>query len=77
MFDPGQVVRVTVTDARGTRRADSLADRTGRLTIPVSLGPGNPYQQYTALGTLWALAKGWGFTWPSVTARVTFETRSR
>jgi hypothetical protein len=72
VFVPGHTVRVTVTDGRGTHRADAVADGNGRLTVPVSLGPGNPFQEYTALGTLWGLATGAGFTWPSVTARVAF-----
>jgi S-formylglutathione hydrolase FrmB len=72
MFKPGQIVRATINDAAGIRRIAITADRAGRLTVPASLGPGNPFQQFTALGTVWGLATGWGFGWPSRTATVTF-----
>jgi hypothetical protein len=73
-FSPGQPVAVTITDGAGTARSDMVADGQGRLTVPVSLGPGNPLQQYTAAGTVWALATGAGpDEWPAVTARVRFE----
>jgi S-formylglutathione hydrolase FrmB len=74
MFEPGQVVRVTTVDAGGTRRVERTADGSGRLAVPVSLGPGNPYQQLSPAGSLWALGQGLpAGAWPSVTAHVTFE----
>jgi S-formylglutathione hydrolase FrmB len=73
-FEPGQVVGVTVQGPAGTTQTDAVADGAGRLTVPVSLGPANPFQQLTLLGAAWALANGApAGSSPSVTATVTFE----
>jgi pimeloyl-ACP methyl ester carboxylesterase len=69
MFEPGQRVRVT-----GASEPELVADDAGRLAVPVSLGPGNPVQQLSPAGSLWALAQGLSDgAWPSVTTRVAFE----
>ena len=74
LFEPGEVVTVTVSDAGGTMSSTITASGDGRLTVPVSLGPGNPFQQYSATGTVWALTTGaLPGTWPAVTATVSFE----
>lgn len=39
---------VVVHDATGTHRWRTRAGRGGRLTLRLSLGPSNPYQEYTA-----------------------------
>lgn len=73
-FAPGQPVMVTVTDATGTTPVELVADDAGRLRVPVSLGPGNPYQQHSIPGAVWAALGGAPpGTWPSVTATATFE----
>jgi pimeloyl-ACP methyl ester carboxylesterase len=72
-FESGQRVPVTIRDAAGTRTTELVADRAGRLTVPVALGPGNPLQQHSPAGNLWAIAQGLPpGEWPTVTARVTF-----
>lgn len=74
LFDPGQVVEVIVADAGGSARSTIAADGEGRLTVPVSLGPGNPLQQLSPAGRLWALGQGLSeAAWPSVIATVRFE----
>lgn len=45
LFRPREVVHVRIGDAAPAPRT---ADDRGRLTIEVDLGPGNPFQQYTA-----------------------------
>lgn len=73
LFGPGQHVRVHVDDADGSHDVDAVADERGALTVPVSLGPGNPEQQLSPQGNLWALSTGAApGTWPSVRAAVTF-----
>jgi S-formylglutathione hydrolase FrmB len=73
-FRSGQRVRTTISDADGTHRRTLTADPRGRLSVPVSLGPANPFDEYSPLGTLWALAReGRPASWPSVTATVTFR----
>ncbi len=73
LFAPGQGVTVHVADADGARDVAGVADERGALTVPVSLGPGNPEQQLSPQGNLWALSVGApSGTWPSVRASVTF-----
>jgi hypothetical protein len=73
LFEPGQQVRLHVEDAKGSRDLTGVADARGALSVPVSLGPGNPEQQLSPAGNLWALSVGAApGTWPSVTATVTF-----
>jgi S-formylglutathione hydrolase FrmB len=43
---PGRRVRTIVRTAAGTVTATRRADRRGRVTVPVALGPGNPSQQH-------------------------------
>jgi len=75
LFEPGRLVGTTVADAAGTTRAELVADEDGRLAVPVSLGPGNPFQQLSPVGTVWAAATGAPVgTWPSVTASVRFDS---
>jgi S-formylglutathione hydrolase FrmB len=70
---PGAAVRIGIADADGARTVDAVADAAGRLTVPVSLGPGNPYQQLSPQGNLWKLQEvGPLGDWPAVTAEVTF-----
>jgi S-formylglutathione hydrolase FrmB len=47
-FRAGAPVRATFTSGAGETVKTVTADRDGRLTLTVPLGPGNPYQQYTA-----------------------------
>jgi S-formylglutathione hydrolase FrmB len=47
-FTPGHTYNVTSTTSSGQTTMQSvIADTDGRLTIPLTLGPGNPYQQYS------------------------------
>lgn len=72
-FRPGQRIAAAIRDADGTHRRTLTADSRGRLTVTASLGPANPLDEYSPLGTLWALARdGRPGTWPAVTATVTF-----
>ena len=43
---PGSRVALRVRDAHGTRTRHARADRRGRLTVGVGLGPSNPVQEY-------------------------------
>jgi S-formylglutathione hydrolase FrmB len=43
---PGARVALRVRDARGARTRHGRADRRGRLTVRVGLGPSNPVQEY-------------------------------
>jgi S-formylglutathione hydrolase FrmB len=47
-FAPRRSVKVRVRDATGFHTRRVRADASGRLTVSVSLGPSNRYQQYTA-----------------------------
>jgi S-formylglutathione hydrolase FrmB len=47
-FRPAARVTVTTVVDGVSRTTSLIADREGRLTVPVSLGAGNPHQQYTA-----------------------------
>jgi S-formylglutathione hydrolase FrmB len=47
LFRPSSTIRATLTRAAGTVTRSVTADRAGRVTITVPLGPGNPYQRYT------------------------------
>jgi S-formylglutathione hydrolase FrmB len=72
-FRPGQRVVATIRDAGGSRHRTLTADSKGRLVVPVSLGPANPYDEYSPVGTIWnLLGGGTPGTWPSTTATVTF-----
>jgi S-formylglutathione hydrolase FrmB len=46
---PGHMVAAVVRDRGGRHRRLLRADRVGRLRVALALGPGNRYQQYTAL----------------------------
>ena len=71
LFDAGQVVAAAVTDASGEHDLVLQADDAGRITVPVSLGDANPFQQHTVEGRAWALTRGAApGEWPSVTAAV-------
>jgi S-formylglutathione hydrolase FrmB len=67
LFAVGRSLSVTVRDARGTHRRRLRADPLGRLTVGVSLGPSNPFQEFTAQAALVPRR--------SVTARVRIEGR--
>ena len=72
LFEPSSPVTVHIDDADGSRDVAAVADATGALTVPVSLGPGNPEQQLSPEGNLWALSTGaLPGTWPAVRATVT------
>jgi S-formylglutathione hydrolase FrmB len=47
VYEPGTKAAVTVVSATVDRTLDVVADRDGRLTIEVPLGPGNPSQAMT------------------------------
>jgi hypothetical protein len=47
LFRPGRWVRVRTHDATGVHTRRVRTDSSGQLTVAVSLGPSNPYQQYT------------------------------
>ena len=77
LFQPEAAVTVHVDDAAGAKDIPVVADAAGALTVPVSLGPGNPQQQLSPQGDLWALSTGAPpGTWPSVRATVTFSPAS-
>lgn len=48
LYRPAVTYVVRVTDAGGGHSTTLHADGAGRLSIPVSLAPSNPYQQFTA-----------------------------
>jgi S-formylglutathione hydrolase FrmB len=74
LFEPGQSLAATVTDAAGEHHQVFVADDAGRLTVSLSLGPGNPFQERTTEGTAWALTQGaTPGEWPAVTATVTLH----
>jgi S-formylglutathione hydrolase FrmB len=50
MYRPGQRLLVRVRDASGTHERRATADRSGRVTIALSLGPSNRSQQFTTTG---------------------------
>src|SRR5262245_31051855 len=52
LLAPAHTARVTVRDATGTHTRRLTADRAGRLTVGVSLGPSNSYQEYTPQAAL-------------------------
>jgi hypothetical protein len=63
------------------------ADGTGRLSLPVTLGPGNPYQEYSPQASAWLatrhLTDGSGHvlestqTWPVYAAVVAVSAARR
>lgn len=57
IFMPRAKVNVTLTSGSGTSTEAVKADRSGRVTVVVPLGPGNPYQQYTTQAQAWATAE--------------------
>lgn len=67
-FAPGAKVTARIADGGRPRTLVLVADRAGRVTVPLSLGRPNPVQQFTAQGNAWAAAHR--NAWPSVTADV-------
>jgi S-formylglutathione hydrolase FrmB len=53
LFEPGQWVDAELRNSAGVQRVELRADGSGRLLVPVLMGAGNPYQQYTAQATAW------------------------
>jgi S-formylglutathione hydrolase FrmB len=51
LYRGGESLRVVVRDATGTHRWRTRAGRGGRLMLRLSLGPSNPYQEYTPRAT--------------------------
>jgi hypothetical protein len=47
LFKPFARVRAVITTGAGGKTLTLHAGRLGRVTVPLSLGPGNPDQQYT------------------------------
>jgi S-formylglutathione hydrolase FrmB len=47
-YRPGGLLSVIVRDARGRAQCEIRVSRSGQVTITVSLGPSNGYQEYTA-----------------------------
>jgi S-formylglutathione hydrolase FrmB len=47
-YVPGSTVAASVRTSAGIAKSTLTADRAGRVTVPVTLGPGNASQQYTA-----------------------------
>jgi S-formylglutathione hydrolase FrmB len=56
-FRPYARVKATLSSGSGVTTDVLHADRAGRVTVVVPLGPGNPYQQYTLGAEAWALAE--------------------
>jgi hypothetical protein len=52
-FRRGARYAVTVRDRLGTSRRVLRADRSGRLRLPLTLGPANPYQEYSPDAKAW------------------------
>ncbi|MEA2386616.1 MAG: hypothetical protein QOJ22_790, partial [Thermoleophilaceae bacterium] len=50
-YVPGSPVTASVRTASGTKETTLAADSAGRVTVPVTLGPGNPSQQYSPEAT--------------------------
>jgi S-formylglutathione hydrolase FrmB len=50
LYRPRTRLTANVSDAAGRRTIMLVADRHGRLTLRLKLGPGNPSQQFTAVG---------------------------
>jgi hypothetical protein len=77
LFAPDTSVTVHVDDATGRHEVATVADQGGAIRVPVSLGPGNPEQQLSPQGNVWALTTGaLPGTWPSVRATATFAPAS-
>ncbi|MEA2479557.1 MAG: hypothetical protein QOJ07_1479 [Thermoleophilaceae bacterium] len=57
-YRPRRRYVVATRDGAGTKRATRRADGHGRLRIPVGLGPGNPYQEYSPQGNAWVAQNG-------------------
>lgn len=47
LFRPGATVRAVIRSGTGTVTRALRADRDGRIGVDLTLGPGNPYQQYS------------------------------
>jgi S-formylglutathione hydrolase FrmB len=50
LYRPGRRLNATVRDASGVHRRPLIAGRSGRVEVPLDLGPSNRYQEYTARG---------------------------
>jgi S-formylglutathione hydrolase FrmB len=57
IFRPRAKVKATLASGSGVTVDRLVADRSGRVTVVVPLGPGNPYQQYTTQAEAWATAE--------------------
>jgi hypothetical protein len=49
LYRPHSRVIATVRTGAGSKRLALKAGRAGRVTVPVAVGPGNPYQEYSPL----------------------------
>jgi S-formylglutathione hydrolase FrmB len=86
-YRPHQALRVMVRNLEGERTQLMRADGTGRLSLPVTLGPGNPYQEYSPQASAWLatrhLTDGSGHvlestqTWPVYAAVVAVSAARR
>jgi hypothetical protein len=52
LFRPGGIVKVAVSDAHGNHSRRLRAESSGRLTVRLSLGRGNFYQQFSPRAAL-------------------------
>lgn len=52
-YRPGQVLKVQVRNLEGESTRLLSADASGRLSLALTLGPGNPYQEYSPEATAW------------------------
>jgi hypothetical protein len=57
IFKPHARVKAILASGTGVTVDHLVADRTGRVTVVVPLGLGNPYQQYTTQAEAWATAE--------------------
>jgi S-formylglutathione hydrolase FrmB len=80
-WTPGTLLTVTTENGKGTTTQSLPADAAGRLSLPLTLGPANPEQQYSPNAAAWmATTRGWDDTgrfaeeiqkWPVYTTHVT------
>jgi hypothetical protein len=47
MFTPRRPLKLRIRDATGVHTRRVTSDASGRVTVTISLGPSNRYQQYT------------------------------
>jgi S-formylglutathione hydrolase FrmB len=76
----GQRLTVEIRNLHGTTTESFHADASGRLSLHVNLGPGNPYQQYSPQATVWLATRdltsdpgqelGSNQNWPAYSASV-------